>query len=324
MHRLVSPLPGGLEPVNVYVLHTDDGLALIDTGIQSKSNLVRLKEELGRIGAALSDVRHVVLTHGHSDHFGLAAAICEEADATVWAHPTTQAQVERVFEPVEPADHPAVDFFRSMGVPDRICLQVIVFENFMLDTMQAAVGVHRPIESGGIIDLPPFRLRAIETPGHCPGHIMLLDEPTGLLFCGDHIHPNHLPVCPMIVFPPRPIELDRLREQTPRDVHRASLAAHADLPTRLHLPGHGDPFSALAPILERYARTTARRAAALLAATATADTVYNVSKRLFGGRADVVTLLTVGETLFTAIDLERQGHLGLTHASGHLHLSASV
>ena len=33
LHRIVSPLPGGLEPVNVYVLETDEGLALIDTGI---------------------------------------------------------------------------------------------------------------------------------------------------------------------------------------------------------------------------------------------------------------------------------------------------
>jgi glyoxylase-like metal-dependent hydrolase (beta-lactamase superfamily II) len=316
-------MPGGLEPVNVYVLDTDDGLVVVDTGIRSKRNLAALHDELRAMGAEMSDVRHLLLTHGHSDHFGLAAAMAEATELTVWGHPETKAEVERVFEAVEPADHPAVEFFRSMGVPERICDQVIVFENFMLSTMQAPVKVDRTVVHGDLIELPPFRLRVIHTPGHCPGHVMLFDEPTGRLFCGDHIHPNHLPVCPMIVFPPRPISLDSLREQTPRDVHRASLAANADLPVKLHLPGHGAPFEALAPVLSRYAQTTKKRAAALLDATQTSQSVYAVSKGLFGGRADVVTLLTVGETLFTAIDLERQGRLGMAHQGGLLHLRAT-
>ncbi len=302
----------------MYVLPTDDGLALVDTGIQSKRNLEELKRGLAELGFALSDIRHLLITHGHLDHCGLAAAIAQEADLTVWAHPDTRDDVERPFEPVEPAEHPAVDFFRSMGVPDRICLQVIVFENFMLSEMRAPIGVDRPVVHGDVIELPPWRLRVVETPGHCPGHVMLMDEPTGLLFCGDHIHPDHLPVCPMIVFPPRPIELEALKARTPRDVHRESLARHAGLPVTRHLPGHGEPFDDLAPILDKYERITARRRGALIQAAESRESVYAVSKRLFGGRADVVTLLTVGETLFTAIELEREGRARIQTSAGPL------
>ena len=101
-------------------------------------------------------------------------------------------------------------------------------------------------------------------------------------------------------------------------MHRESLARHAGLPVTRHLPGHGEPFDDLAPILDKYERITARRRGALIQAAESRESVYAVSKRLFGGRADVVTLLTVGETLFTAIELEREGRARIQTSAGPL------
>ena len=68
--RLGSPMPAALDPVNLYLFRTDDGLLLVDTGIRSKLNLELLGEQLGRLGFAIEDITRIVLTHGHVDHIG--------------------------------------------------------------------------------------------------------------------------------------------------------------------------------------------------------------------------------------------------------------
>jgi glyoxylase-like metal-dependent hydrolase (beta-lactamase superfamily II) len=66
--------------------------------------------------------------------------------------------------PVENVGH-----FSRMAVPDRL------------------------LEDGEHADFPGWRLRAVHTPGHTPGHLCFAEERTGLLFSGDHVLPRISP-----------------------------------------------------------------------------------------------------------------------------------
>ena len=61
---------GGDTKVCAHLIRTDEGLILIDAGYPEAKHL--LWESIIRLGFDPADVRWIILTHGHSDHYGAA------------------------------------------------------------------------------------------------------------------------------------------------------------------------------------------------------------------------------------------------------------
>jgi glyoxylase-like metal-dependent hydrolase (beta-lactamase superfamily II) len=82
--RLVDLHFGGREhAIGVYVVETDDGLALFDCG--PASTMPALEKGLAARGLALEDIRHLLLSHIHLDHAGAAGSLVRRRPAlTVW------------------------------------------------------------------------------------------------------------------------------------------------------------------------------------------------------------------------------------------------
>jgi glyoxylase-like metal-dependent hydrolase (beta-lactamase superfamily II) len=82
---------GGRERViGVYLLETRDGPALFDCG--PTTCVERLKEGLAERGLALTDLRHLLLSHIHLDHAGAAGVLVRE-------HPGLRVHVSDVGAP---------------------------------------------------------------------------------------------------------------------------------------------------------------------------------------------------------------------------------
>jgi glyoxylase-like metal-dependent hydrolase (beta-lactamase superfamily II) len=81
---------GRPHAIGVYVVDTDDGPALFDTG--PTSTLPALEAGLAERGTSLSEIRHVLLSHIHLDHAGAAGPI-------VRAHPHLTVWVSEVGAP---------------------------------------------------------------------------------------------------------------------------------------------------------------------------------------------------------------------------------
>jgi glyoxylase-like metal-dependent hydrolase (beta-lactamase superfamily II) len=74
---------GAERSVGVYLLETDNGLALFDCG--PSSCLPALKAGLAERGVELQDVKHLLLSHIHLDHAGAAGALVREhPELKVW------------------------------------------------------------------------------------------------------------------------------------------------------------------------------------------------------------------------------------------------
>jgi glyoxylase-like metal-dependent hydrolase (beta-lactamase superfamily II) len=82
--RLIDLHFAGRErAIGVYVVETDDGLALFDCG--PTSTLPALHDGLAAHGLELSDVRHLLLSHIHLDHAGAAGPLARaHPKLTVW------------------------------------------------------------------------------------------------------------------------------------------------------------------------------------------------------------------------------------------------
>src|SRR5690242_21899724 len=73
-----------------YLLDTDDGPAIFDCG--PSTTVEALKAGLADRGLALTDVRHLLLSHIHLDHAGAAGVLVRE-------HPGLQIHVSEVGAP---------------------------------------------------------------------------------------------------------------------------------------------------------------------------------------------------------------------------------
>ena len=170
-----KPLIDGLHMlpglVNVYLLKTEDGYALIDSGFPNSAE--KIIKSLGSLGVSPKEVRHLLLTHCHPDHIGSAAALKRATGATVYAHKADAAIIE--------AGSGFRQAYAAPGLRNRIMFKILS----LLAKDVEGTPVDRLIADGESL---PFDkdLVAIHIPGHCSGQLAFLWRRNGgILFTAD-------------------------------------------------------------------------------------------------------------------------------------------
>ncbi|MCL6553572.1 MAG: MBL fold metallo-hydrolase [Firmicutes bacterium] len=285
---LPVPTPFPIGPVNAYLL-PGPPVTLIDCGPKTPEALAALDRGLVGAGTRLEAIQRLILTHGHLDHFGLAATVAAASGARIYAHPAEVPKLtaDRAF--VEPARA----FIREAGfgadVADR-WLEVMRSYRQHLDRVTPT----DLVDDGDRLPLAEGALEVLHTPGHAQGHICLWDGQT--LIAGDllmgEISPN-----PVVEFDANGQRLRTL------PAYLQSLRRVASLRPAVAYPGHGDPLQTpAARALELIRHHEARKEA--LAA-------------LLAGRRWTVRELIA--TWFPALD-PRQLYLAISEVTGHLDL----
>jgi Zn-dependent hydrolases, including glyoxylases len=158
----------GAANINSFAFVDPDGsVTLVDCGL--KSAPPRIVAGLAAIGKRPSDVTRIVLTHAHPDHAGGAADMARRTGAPVSVG----------------ADD--VPYARAGRPPkqDRSILSGRIFARLGGGGFPP-VTVGEPLADGQVLGVGGG-LRVVATPGHSPGHISLLHEPSRLLITGDAI-----------------------------------------------------------------------------------------------------------------------------------------
>src|SRR5207247_9405016 len=89
------PIPNNpLRYVFVYAFETDSGPFIVDAGWNTDDAFATLSEGISHTGADISDVRGVLVTHIHPDHYGLAGRVRDASGAWVALHPADAALVQ--------------------------------------------------------------------------------------------------------------------------------------------------------------------------------------------------------------------------------------
>ncbi len=153
--------------VNSFLIEDDDGsLTLVDAGLKRAEK--KVLAALAGLGKAPQDVTRIVLTHAHRDHAGGLGAAKDATGATVLAHERDAIYLQSGKPPHLDTSRPAS---RVMNRLRGSFAKVDVGSTFQDDELL-------PIGGG---------LRVVHTPGHSPGHVSLLHEPTHVLITGDAI-----------------------------------------------------------------------------------------------------------------------------------------
>jgi len=81
LHVVQVEKADGLD-TEVYLLECEGGLILVDTGFTPRC-IANIKEELGFMGAAWTDVKMIIITHAHGDHIANLPTVRELTGAEV-------------------------------------------------------------------------------------------------------------------------------------------------------------------------------------------------------------------------------------------------
>jgi glyoxylase-like metal-dependent hydrolase (beta-lactamase superfamily II) len=216
--------------IGVYLLETDDGLALFDCG--PSTCVPQLEDWLLERGLELGDIRHLLLSHIHLDHAGAAGVLVRQ-------HPGLQVYVSPIGAP-------------HLVDPSRLERSA---RRLYGDAFETLWGELAPVPRENVHETAErvLGLECFPSPGHASHHVCYLDG-AGTLWAGDaagvRVQPSRFVLPPT---PPPDFDLDTwertLDEIEARDPARLAL---------IHFGVAEDPAEHLAELRSRLRAWTDR------------------------------------------------------------------
>lgn len=155
-----------------YLVKDGDDVYFIDAGMRSDGFDVRYA--MDRLGISFDQVRGLFLTHWHGDHSAGAAYIQKNSKAQI---------VAGLGERPWLSEMPPLSWWKKILNPllPEWGPFIVIRGHLGLSVPQLSEGVNWVDKSSTYFG----RFRILPTAGHSPGHLSILDEKTGTLFCGD-------------------------------------------------------------------------------------------------------------------------------------------
>src|SRR5262245_5110891 len=270
VETIILPTPFYVGPVNVYLIR-EDPLTLIDTGPQMDGAIEALDAGLKRLGHKIADIKRIVISHAHVDHFGLAQRVVEESGAEVFIHSWDAAAV------TSDGEYAAQKrLLTTAGVPQPAIERI---QSGYGEISKYARQLERvtAVEDGDEIAFDHESLVVVHTPGHTPGSICLLRKSNRLIFSADTVLKN---ITPNPMLNADPIDPDR-RFQSLGE-YLVSLARIKAIAPTLLKGGHGGDIDDYDEYFHRLYRFTQSRQNKLLSQVPREGTnAWEASSRLF-------------------------------------------
>lgn len=211
LKTITLSLPFRFGSVNCYLVETDTGFVLIDTG--GSSRRAELEAKLAAAGCQPGDLSLIVLTHGDFDHTGNAAYLRGTYGAPIGMHQDDAGMAE------------LGDMFwnRSSGNALVRWMAPILFRFSRPNRFKP--NLH--LVDGDDLSEHGFGARVLSLPGHSRGSIGILTA-GGDLFCGDLLDNSKIPAINSIMDDVVACE--------------ASLEKLQGFEIGTVYPGHGNPF----------------------------------------------------------------------------------
>jgi len=309
--RVPSLFPVGAT--NSYVINAGEP-SLIDVGLKSRKSYETVLKELRSLKLAPKDIHKVIVTHAHVDHFGLIHRLQEDSSCDVYVHAEDFEFVSNYASAYLKRMDYFGDILQRSGTPRKI-LDDLQAAYIFLKEVGGSVTDCKKINDGDTITLGDVRLKAIHTPGHTIGEMVLLWDEKEILFCGDHmlndITPNvgvTLQGTPVVSLLP-----DYLR----------SLEKTLKLPGEVAFPGHHGVIQGFRKrALEILEHHRERKMLMLEAVSQGEKTPFEVSRIIFGKVSLSEVPLAIAETMSHMQVLEGEGKVSTKERNGVVYYRA--
>lgn len=159
---------------------------LVDTGSgfeNSNEDLLKgidaVRHDFGE-SLALTDIEHILVTHGHMDHFGGVAFMVEQTGAQVGIHELDRRVLTAYEERVIVATKDLRVYMERAGVSPEQRQDLIDMYGFAKKHVRSV-----PVDFSLDEDVMFEGMQFIHTPGHCPGQVCIILG--DVMLCADHV-----------------------------------------------------------------------------------------------------------------------------------------
>ncbi len=230
------PLPFALDHINVYLLATDDGWTLIDTGLDWPESRAAWEIALAHELLRGHPITRLIVTHHHPDHIGLAGWHAARWNVGLEISAGEWAVAGRYGDRTRDPHRERVALWTTNGMAPAEAEALVTKMPTYLRWVHALPDSPRLLALDRVIEIGARRWRPIVGRGHAPEHVSLLCEDDDILIAGDQVLPR---ISPNIsVWPDGP--------QNPLAQYLDSLDDFARLGRDpLVLPSHHGPFRGL-------------------------------------------------------------------------------
>lgn len=270
IHRLQLPIPDSHQAyVNAYVVDgdRDNGALLVDTGWNTEEAFESLKRQLANLHVNLKEIRQIVVTHAHPDHYGLAGELKRRCNAEVYLHEMEKDIIKSRYVNMDKLLQKVARSLQVNGTPPDE-LTELQTASLPMRRFVSPVLPDVTLHGGETITTGYFSFKVLWTPGHAPGHICLYEPSKKILLSGDNILPT---ITPHIGLHPQ-------SGSNPLGDYLNSLNAIKQLDVKLVLPGHERPFNGLEQRIEEIIQHHKQRNAEILSTlNAASKTAYQIA-----------------------------------------------
>jgi glyoxylase-like metal-dependent hydrolase (beta-lactamase superfamily II) len=297
-YRITLRMPYRLKHVNAYLLAHGKDLALFDTGLNMPGSYETLQKDLTSAGFSINNIKHIYLTHVHTDHCSMAGLLQKNTGAKIYLSEAAFEEYQH-FRQTDPAVQQLKKFYARQGMSAHLIDMVIEeyedirgiiaefnADNFLIDKETCKFG--------------NWEFEVVFTPGHAAGHVCFFFRKEGFLLAGDHILPYIAPILSPDIFH------DHFH---PLATYLDSLNVIEKLTIATVYPGHGSYFVDLKERLEDIRGHHQKRKQILFDhLSAQPKTTYAVSEEMTDSAlSDFDKFLALNETVIYLKELKAEG-----------------
>jgi glyoxylase-like metal-dependent hydrolase (beta-lactamase superfamily II) len=303
VHQIKTPAPRSASwYTNVYAIEGSDGHILVDSGWDSQESLWALQEGIKAANLKLRDIKKVVITHIHPDHYGLSTKIKQICGAQVAIHSIDTDFIFPRYKDFADLIKNTEVLLRQNGAPEDELPQLKEASLWMNKYVTPDLPEVK-LEDGDIISNDSFKFEVLWTPGHSPGHICLYERARRFILTGDHVLYDTIP---HVGFNPQ-------SGDNPLGDYISSLKKLERLNAHFILPGHGPVFNALGLRIERILQHHEERKRAIM------RSMHNGLKTAYEIAQQIPWMVNGGGTAFRDLPVWDR-RMAITETIAHLKL----
>jgi glyoxylase-like metal-dependent hydrolase (beta-lactamase superfamily II) len=267
--------------VNCFLAEGEDGYTVIDTGLHNETSVNTWEKEL-----AGKNVKDLIITHYHPDHFGYAGGFQEKYGSRVSMSKTDAENGLSAWEKSFLGN--LQRNYELSGIPEKDAAEMAENTKSFVPLVTPYPKVDHYLEEGEKLKIGKLEYEVIFTPGHSEGLVTFYNQEENILIGTDHILPRITPnISHWFHGDPNPLQS-----------FYHSLDKIAKLEVDLVIPSHGKPFRNGHQRVIELKEHHDERLETLLEILKTPKTIFQASEALFNKVLTVHEMrFAIGETL---------------------------
>lgn len=219
-------LPLWIDTINCFLFKGEDGWDIVDTGIYSLKAIEKWKEAFRELDINPLDVRKIIITHDHVDHFGASGELQKLTQAPVkMVHKNNTMLNWKEWLKVILEEETVFNFF---GLPEELKREVIREKINQFQSWAPSIPEIEDIRDQDTILLGCEQYSILKFSGHCDEQACFYNQDMEVLFAGDVlVTPNHI----------------NMISEDPVSSYFEALKLLQKMKISYLIPSHGKPFT---------------------------------------------------------------------------------